>query len=58
MTNTTFTQLTGHTLQVDPIEAAIAALADAALSDQLVCDGTCRGVASCTVAPVGLAAAA
>lgn len=56
MTNTPITnpitELTGHPVHTDPIQAAIAALADASLADHLVCDGSCGGVASCTVAPV------
>jgi hypothetical protein len=49
---TPITELTGHSVHTDPIDAAIAALADASLADRLVCDGSCNGVASCTVAPV------
>lgn len=52
MTNTPITQLTSHTVHADPIDAAIAALSDAFLADHVVCDGSCDGVASCTVAPV------
>ena len=58
MTNTTITQLPNHPVHTDPIDAAIAALADTSLIDRLVCDGSCNGVASCTVAPVDTLAAA
>jgi hypothetical protein len=58
MTNTSITQLTSHPVHTDPIDAAIAALADASLTDHLVCDGSCDGIASCTVAPVEPLAAA
>jgi hypothetical protein len=52
MTNTPITQLQSHPVHTDPIDAAIALLADASLADHLVCDGSCNGVSSCTVAGV------
>lgn len=58
MTHTTITQLLSHTVHPDPIDAAIALLVDSALADHLVCDGSCNGVASCTVAPIDTLAAA
>ena len=58
MTNPTITQLPSHVVHTDPIDAAIGVLADASLAAHLVCDGSCNGVASCTVAPVGTPAVA
>ncbi|MDH3250812.1 MAG: hypothetical protein OEQ47_17720 [Acidimicrobiia bacterium] len=52
MTNTTITPLDSHPVQTDPIDAAIAELADASLADHVICDGSCKGMASCTIAPV------
>ncbi len=59
MTNTPITRLPSHLVHADPIATAIALLIDASLADHLICDGSCAGLASCTVAPVeNLAAAA
>jgi hypothetical protein len=59
MTNTPITHLPSHLVHTDPIDAAIALLVEASLADHLICDGSCDGLASCTVAPVeNLAAAA
>ena len=52
MTNTAITQLPSHPVHTDPIDAAIALLADMTLADHLVCDGSCNGLTSCTVAHV------
>lgn len=52
MTNTTITPLDSHPVHSDPIDAAIAVLADASLADHVICDGSCEGMASCTIAPV------
>ncbi len=52
MTHTTITQLPGHLVHPDPIDDAVALLVDSALAARLVCDGSCNGVASCTVAPI------
>ena len=53
MTNTPITQLPNHhSVLTDPIDAAIAVLADMSLAGHLVCDGSCHGVTSCTVARV------
>ena len=58
MMNSPVTQLPGHRVHTDPIDAAMALLADMSLAGHLVCDGTCNGVTSCTVAPVELQATA
>ncbi len=53
MKNSPTTQLpSNHPVHTDPIEAAIALLIDTSLAGELVCDGSCNGVASCTVAGV------
>lgn len=52
MTNTPITPLSSHPVHTDPIDAAIALLADMSLADHLICDGSCDGVTSCTVSSV------
>lgn len=59
MKNTQITHLPSHPVHTDPIDAAIAVLVDMSLADHVVCDGSCNGVTSCTVAgvePVAVAA--
>ncbi len=58
MSTPTITQLKSHPVHLDPIEEALALLADSAVSHHLVCDGSCNGVSSCAVAPVDSIAAA
>ncbi len=41
-----------HAVHTDPVDAAIALLTDVSLAGELVCDGSCNGVASCTIAGV------
>lgn len=53
MSTTTNPKSPIHPVHADPIDQAIALLAAGSLIDHLVCDGSCRGVASCTVAPMG-----
>lgn len=58
MTKTPITQLPSHPVHTDPIDAAISLLADMSLADHLICDGSCDGVSSCSVARVEPLAAA
>jgi hypothetical protein len=58
MTNTQIDPLQSHSVHADPIDAAIALLADMSVADHIVCDGSCNGVTSCTVAHVGALAVA
>jgi hypothetical protein len=53
MSTTTITHLNSHTIHLDPVDQAIALLADSGLAGDIVCDGTCNGVSGCTVAPIG-----
>lgn len=53
MSTTTITQLTSHPVHSDPIDEAIALLAESSMAGHLICDGSCEGVSSCAVAPVG-----
>jgi hypothetical protein len=53
MSTTTITQLHIHPVHLDPVDQALALLVDSGLLAGLVCDGSCGGASSCTVAPVG-----
>lgn len=53
MSTTTITHLNRHTIHLDPVDQAIALLADSGLAGDFVCDGTCEGVSGCAVAPLG-----
>ncbi|HEY5650756.1 MAG TPA: hypothetical protein VIW46_04850 [Acidimicrobiia bacterium] len=58
MSTTAHTQLNTHPVHTDPIEAALAQLVESGLAAELVCDGSCDGISSCAVAPVGMLARA
>jgi hypothetical protein len=53
MSTTTSTQTNTHPVHLDPTDAALDLLVDSGIVAELVCDGSCDGVSSCAVAPVG-----
>lgn len=49
---------TVHPVHLDPIEQAMSLLIGTDPGAELVCDGSCGGLASCNLAPVGHLSAA